>query len=320
MIDLSIIIVSYRGRKRLTVCLEALDKFKGERLNTEVIIVDNRSDDNAIEGIRELFPKFRFILNKLNGGFANGCNLGASNANGELLLFLNPDTVALESEVEKLVQIAKQNSEYTILSCRQINEKGKECITSGPFPSLNNLTGFARAISRTLGPNDRSPTPDISFPDWISGSVVMIRKQIFNELNGFDEDFWMYYEDVDICRRVHNYGGKVAFCKNIFIEHNHGGSSRISLNTTSLTKTEVNISRHIYISKHKRGAEKTTIQTFLIINNIISIGIMAILGLVFFFVPKLFARTLIFIRLMRYYFGSLLRFSWISPRSVKFQN
>jgi len=318
MIDLSIIIVSYRGRKRLTMCLEALHKFTGVNFTTEIIIIDNRSDDDEINNIKERFSDFRFVLNNINGGFANGCNLGAGYAKGEFLLFLNPDTVASESEIEKLLLTAKQNSDYTILSCRQINERGKECISSGPFPQFYNLTGFQRALFGRRKPHTASLRPEVSFPDWISGSVVMINREIFNRLKGFDEDFWMYYEDVDLCRRAERTGGKIVFCTNITVEHNHGGSSRISFRTTSLTKTEVNISRHVYINKHKTGIERLLIHIFLVVNNIISLGLLAILGILFFFVPRMFARTLIFIRLTGYYIGSIFRLTWVSPRSVKY--
>jgi len=332
MTDLSIIIVSYKGWERLTKCLEALNSFTGRNYSTEVIVVDNRSDDDTIYKIEERFQKFRFIYNEINGGFANGCNLGGKNAGGEFLLFLNPDTVASECELEKLLNTAKQNPSFNILSCRQVNENEKECVASGQFPQLFNLTGFQRVLfgrrkseagSQKSQASSRKPqagnrTPEVSFPDWISGSVVMMRMELFQKLRGFDEDFWMYFEDVDLCRRARNIGSKIAFCRNITIEHNHGGSSRTNLKTASLTKTEVHISRHIYISKHKRGTDRVLIQTFLIINNLISGGLMALLGLLLFFVPKVFSRTLIYVRLISYYAGSVFRLSWISRRSVNF--
>jgi GT2 family glycosyltransferase len=287
-------------------------------LKTEVIVVDNKSEENGIFELEKQFHKFKFIYNPVNGGFANGCNLGSKTAAGEFLLFLNPDTIASESEVVKILDIAKKNPSYGVVSCRQVNEKGKLAVSSGPFPQFFNLTGFQRVILKSLTPHSSHLTPDISFPDWISGSVVLIRKEIFQKIHGFDEDFWMYYEDVDLCRRVRNISLKVAFCRNITIEHNHGGSSRINLKTASLTKTEVHISRHVYINKHFTGFYRFLIQTFLVINNIINCGLMALLGILFFYVPKLFARTLIFFRLVRYYAGSVFRQSWISPRSVDF--
>jgi GT2 family glycosyltransferase len=320
MTDLSIIIVCYKGWDRLSKCLEALNSFTGGKFRSEVIVVDNRSDDDNINKIEEWFPKFRFIHNIINGGFANGCNLGAGNAGGEYLLFLNPDTIATEFEIEKLLITAKQNPSFTIISCRQENEKGKESVAYGPFPELFNLTGFQRAIFRSRKSEVGSQKAGFLLPDWISGSVVLIRKGKFIELNGFDENFWMYFEDVDLCRRVRNGGGEIAFCRDITIEHNHGGSSRINLKTASLTKTEVHISRHVYISKHKAGFEKFLIQTFLVLNNLISAGIAALLGILLFFVPKVFARTLVFGKLISYYFTAVLRQTWVGPRSVKYKN
>jgi GT2 family glycosyltransferase len=319
MTDLSIIIVSYKGWVPLTKCLEELNTFSGKNFTTEVIIVDNKSDDETIYQLEDRFSKFRFIHNAINGGFANGCNLGAKNAKGEFLLFLNPDTVACESELEKLLNIARKNTSFGIVSSRQVNERGKESIASGPFPNLLNLTGFQRMILNNLAPHTSYLTPEITFPDWISGSIVLIKKEIFEKINGFDEDYWMYFEDVDLCRRVRNIPLEIVCCKNITIEHNHGGSSRINLKTASLTKTEVYISRHVYISKHKRGFNKFLIQSFLVFNNLINGVITAFLGLLFFFIPKAFLRTVIFIRLMKYYIGALLRFSWISPHSVNFK-
>jgi GT2 family glycosyltransferase len=326
MTDLSIIIVCYKGWGRLNKCLESLSSFSGKIIKIEVIVVDNNSSDETIHEIEERFSKFRFIKNEINGGFANGCNLGAKNASGEFLLFLNPDTVASESEIEKLLNIARQNPEFGIVSCRQENEKGKYSISYGQFPSLFNLTGFQRAIlgNRSLAGGSRIPdngrqTPHISYPDWVSGSVILILCETFKKQDGFDEDFWMYFEDIDLCRRVRNINCEIAFCGSITIEHNHGGSSRINLKTTSLTKAEVHISRHVYISKHKTGLERLLIQIFLVFNNLVSGGIMALIGLLLFFIPKVFSRTLIYYRLLGYYTGSLLRLSWISPRSANFR-
>jgi GT2 family glycosyltransferase len=317
MTDLSIIIVCYKGWERLLKCLGALDKFSLIGQNIEVIVVDNNSGDDTIFNIEKSFPRFRFLHNKVNGGFGNGCNLGAENAGGEFLLFLNPDTIASESEVEKLLIAGKQDPGFGIISCKQVNAKGRESVAYGSFPSMFNLTGFQRAIFRRRKAK-LEENSQISLPDWISGSVVLIRKDLFWEIRGFDEDFWMYFEDVDLCKRISDKGFEIAFCRNISIEHNHGGSSRINLKTTSLTKTEVYISRHLYISKHKRGVEKSIIQIFLVINNLISGLSIALVGLILFFIPKLFSRTLIFLKLISYYMTSIAHLSWISPRSVNY--
>jgi GT2 family glycosyltransferase len=318
MTDLSIIIVCYKGWDRLKKCLEALNSFTGITFSTEVIVVDNNSDDGRITEIEMQFPKFTYIHNTINGGYANGSNLGAKHAVGSYILILNPDTVASESEVGKLLDTASQNPEFSIVSCNQVNEKGKECIVSGQFPDFFNLTGFQRAIFGWLRPQAGIQYSGISFPDWVSGSVIMIKRELYQNLNGMDEDFWMYFEDVDLCRRVKNTGGRIALCRNVTIEHNHGGSSRINLKTATVTKTEVHISRHLYISKHKSGIDRVLIESFLVVNNLISGGLMAILGLIFFFIPKIFVSTIIYFRLLSYYGKALTKLSWISTRSVNY--
>jgi GT2 family glycosyltransferase len=318
MFDLSIIIVSYKGWDRLVMCLKSISSVSG--INKEVIIVDNKSDDETFVQIEKEFPGFKFIHNTVNGGFGNGCNLGAEKAKGNLLLFLNPDTVVKESELEKLITAFRLNQSESILSCRQVNERGKEKAAYGQFPDFCNLTGVLRSIfggkMKTLS-NQKS---EVIFPDWVSGSAMMMSKELFHELGGFDEDFWMYFEDVDICRRARNAKRDIQFFQNITIEHNHGGSSRVNLKTTSVTKTEVHISQHVYISKHKTGINRALIQIFLVINNLITGVLMAIPGLILFFIPKAFVRTIIFTRLLKYYIESAVRLSWISPRSVNFQD
>lgn len=317
MTDLSIIIVTYKGWKRLEKCLYPLASFRNSVFKKEVIIVDNTPDPGEISAIKQKYPGFTYLHNPVNGGFANGSNTGAAIASGKYFLFLNPDTVSSESAIDTLVKTAEKNSNWKILSCRQVNEKGKECIVTGSFPEFLTLTGTMRAIFGKKNKDDGNN--DIIFPDWTSGSVILIRKEDFDSMNGFDQDFWMYFEDMDICRRIWDSGGKVALLNGTTIEHNHGGSSRIDTITASLTKTEVHISRHVYIGKHKAGPGRAAMQSFLVVNNLFTSFLAAIPGLLLFFVPKLFVRTLIFRNLVLYYIRSASGRTWISPRSVNYQ-
>ena len=284
----------------------------------EVIIVNNCQDDQTIKEVKKRFSRFMFIQNNVNGGFANGCNLGAENSLGEFLLFLNPDTVATESEIEKLLIAARSDSSNYILSCRQVRENSRESKVTADFPEMWNLTGFLRLITgwrNMIYSKDRR----VLFPDCVSGSVIMIRREIFFKVKGFDEDFWMYLEDTDLCRRIRNTGAKIAYYRDIEIMHAHGGSSRIDLKTISITKCEVMISKHVYIQKHKTGADRTFIQAFMVVNNLLTGLILGLSGIILFFIPALLVRTWIFLRLLNYYTGSFFRHSWISPRSVNFK-
>jgi GT2 family glycosyltransferase len=271
----------------------------------EVIVVDNNSGDSIINDFEKRFSKFHFIKRSINGGYAYGCNRGAAEAKGDILMILNPDTIVRENEVEKLLEGIRSKPEYYILSCRQVYDDGKECRATGKFP------GYSFRKMFPVKPNGF-----VSFPDWVSGSLMVMRKEIFNKLNGFDESFWMYYEDVDICMRARNAGGEIAFFNDIVIEHNHGGSTRSDLKTTSITKCEVQTSRHLYIHKHFRGLKRIMMQFLIITDNLLTGIISGILGLLLFFIPKLFVRVLILVRLIIYYASSLKRRSWISPRSV----
>lgn len=322
MKDLSIIIVNYRGWKHLKVCLDSLAGFSGTINNFEIIVVDNNSDDGLLREFKSGYPDFIFIESKVNGGFGYGCNLGAKNGNGEFFLFLNPDTVATEPEVEKLLKRAKENPEYFITSCSQVNESGKVSKAFGLFPGFGTLTGTGRALYKIY--NNKSVVErttaknNVIKPDWVSGSVILISRNIFEQIKGFDEDFWLYFEDTDLCRRVRDIKGEIAYFTDIKIQHNHGGTSRVNLKTTSLTKTEVLISNHLYISKHSKGLSGIVLQLLLILNNLIGGFPMAFIDLILFFYPKMFAKTIIYFRLIGYYFGALTGGSWISPRSVNY--
>lgn len=320
--DLSIIIVSYRGWAHLKECLDSLASFTGTSFRCEVIIVDNNSSDGVIDEFKLNYPEFKFIINDINGGFANGCNLGSAAAKGDYFLFLNPDTIATETEIGKLLERAKGDPENYISSGNQVNKNGEGKNRFGLFPEFGTLTGSGRAVYRFLNKKKIAgrinAANNVIHPDWVSGSIMMIKKEVFRKLGGFDEDFWMYSEDIDLCKRARDQHGEIACYTDIKIQHNHGGSSRINLKTTALTKTEVIISGHIYISKHKSGMSGFLIQSYLVFVNLTAGIVMALFTIIFFASPKIFVKATMFFRLIAYYFGALMRRSWVSPRSVNF--
>jgi hypothetical protein len=209
----------------------------------------------------------------------------------------------------------------SLISCRQTDENGDENIAYGQFLKPGGLTGPGRALTRMFkkiaGKRVIHAGENLIKPDWVSGSVIMIGRDFFGQLKGFDENFWMYFEDMDLCKRARDAGCEIYFFTDLTIEHKHGGSSRLNSKTTALTKTEVKISRHLYISKHFSDFEEVFSQVWLTIVNILSGIIEAALGLVLFFIPEAIVRVHIFFRLMRYYFSALGKGTWVSPRSVK---
>ncbi len=321
MADISIIIVNFRGWKRLSQCLGSLNLIDDNRFSFEVIVVDNNSDDGMIDSFRQQFPKFTFILNDGNFGFANGCNLGAKHSQGSCLLFLNPDTIVSAEAIFVMFSEARVRKPYSIISCCQVKADGSEERPYGSFLSPSNLTGWLRALNKIVFQHKEKrfvQTDSFLYPDWVSGSVIMLSKQSYNDLAGWDDDFWMYYEDVDLCRRARLKDGDIVLVKSVSIEHNHGGASRINKQVTALTKTCVNISRHVYISKHENGLRAAYMHTFLILNNILFGILPAIAGTVLFFIDGLNVITLTHIQLISYYLNVLKSGTWLSKRSVNY--
>jgi GT2 family glycosyltransferase len=321
---LSIIIVNHRGWKRLRTCLESLRLLKAAPFSWEVIVVDNQSADDQLQKFIDAFPEFYFVENSGNFGFANGCNLGAKRSTGEYVLFLNPDTVVTLEALQGLLRNAQDHPEFTIISCSQVTDQGKDDRPYGLFLAPRTLTSFIRTFykltHRNLATTTLKSGDQVIFPDWVSGSVMLMSRMKFNQLGGWSEDFWMYYEDTDLCKRVWEMGGRVALISNLQIIHNHGGASRINMDIKALTKSEVIISRHLYIHKHFRGLKRLLMQTYFVFNNLL-VGqlVLAILGLVFFFKKSLLVYTRLYVNIVKYYGGALAKSTWLSQRSINYR-
>jgi len=313
--------VNFRGWERLSQCLESIRLIADSRFSFEVIVVDNRSNDGFFQQFSQSFPEFSFILNIGNHGFANGCNFGASKSKGAFLLFLNPDTIIHANALYALLTEIRLRKVYSIVSCLQETEDGIKERPYGRFLSPVNLTGWLRAMNQLLFERKEKlfyQTENYLYPDWVSGSVVMISRISFEGLNGWDDNFWMYFEDVDLCRRALDKNGEIVLLKTVCVEHNHGGSSRINKSVTAITKTYVNISRHFYISKHQKGGRAYYMHTFLILNHLLFGLLPAISGIILFFVKDLNVRTHIYFQLIAYYLNVLWSGTWLSRRSVNY--
>jgi GT2 family glycosyltransferase len=209
----------------------------------------------------------------------------------------------------------QENSNYGIVSCGQLNNKGSYEDSDRIFPNIATLFGLPRAVYRTFK-KKTIEKDNVLFPDWVSGSVVFISRNWFQKVTGWNEDYWMYFEDVDLCKKVRNQGGEIALLKNVNIIHNHGGASRINIKTASITKTEVIISKHIYLRNHFNGFKRFILLLLVIGSNIISKLLLAMIGIVFFFIPKLKLNIYLFVELVRYYFQSIRKGSWLSKKSM----
>lgn len=265
MISLSIIIVNYRSWKRLSACLHSIEQQGLQDL--EVIVVDNFSNDGEGESFAAKFPKVKWIMQNTNGGFAQACNKGAAHPNGNWLLFLNPDTILNTPVLKPLLEKAEQETEWKLIGIRQLNDAGKDTHPHGVFLKWWNVWPPFRSLERLIKGRQFSKqyfsTAPVSFPDWISGAFVLIRKNDFQELGGWDESFWMYYEDMDLSKRAADKGWKRVMYNELVCVHSHGGSSRINHDIKALTKSTVIKSASIYINKYMKGFARLVAQATL---------------------------------------------------------
>lgn len=321
--DVSIIIVNYRSWKPLHNCLESLLSIDETKIIFEVIIVDNFSNDGEFDFFQNKFKNFIFIKNETNSGFANGCNLGAKEAKGNYFLFLNPDTIITPETLNTLYTTYKNHSDIGILSCLQVDKKSRFFNQKNIFPSLVQIFGtsrfFHRKIIKKRIETIFNPKEKLFYPDWVTGAVIFISKDWFKRVNGWNEDYWLYFEDVEICRKIIQKNGKIAVTRNTIILHEHGGSSRHDFETEHISKTEVIISKHVYINNNFNSLSKTLAHTLLTIFILLEKSFLSLLSLFLFSSLKLRTNRYIFKNLCSYYLNAIKRQTWLSKRSANYQ-
>ena len=319
--DLSIVIVNYKSWRVLAECLNSFKQYT-PRLNHEIIVVDNDSQDGEFELFSQKYPQITFIKNSGNNGFAHGCNLGANNAHGEFLLFLNPDTILTNNTaIDDMFNFAQYNTDIGITSCRKINPKGKpekEIAFSNPWL----IVGWIRTIYKLINKAKiRQKFPEnkmIWNPDWVAGSVVLIKSELFNKIGKWSQgSFWMYYEDVDLCRKVKIQNKNIALLRNVELKHIHGGSSRRNPKTTAITKSEVITSKHVYIQLHTQRLNRVFLHATIILDTLLSQFLKIIFSLPIFWKPIFRANLRVLSSTLVYYFGAFLRSNWLSKRLTK---
>lgn len=208
----SVIIVSYNVRELLDACLQSIrhaaEGFDG---TVEVVIFDNDSRDGTVALLKPRWPDVTWIASDRNLGFGTGCNRGAAVANHDLLLFLNPDTLVREDTFTVMRDFFAAHAEAGVAGCKIVNRDGSlqaACKRSFPSPrvaaykflGLSNLFPQSRVFGRyNLTYLDENETHEV---DAVSGSFMCVRADVFHKVGGFDEDFFMYGEDLDLCFRI----------------------------------------------------------------------------------------------------------------------
>ena len=260
----SAIVVSYNTREDLLRCLEALRAHTAVALET--IVVDNASSDGTVEAVRARFPDVRLIANAANLGFSRANNLGLRAARGEFVLILNSDCEVREGAVAALAAILEGRPDVAIVGPRTVGTGGAPQVSFGP--ALTPLAewrqgrlvrgvkaGDAAALRRA-----RALTDHEQEPDWVSASCFLARRQALNAVGGFDESFFLYEEDVDLCVRVRQSGGRVLYTPAAEVVHHLGRSMEHSPERARL---EYHRSHLRFYAKHNSAAERTLLRAWM---------------------------------------------------------
>lgn len=253
--DLSIIIVNYNVKEFLQNLLHSIEK-ASINFSKEIIVVDNASDDGSVELINNKFPDVKLIENKINLGFGKANNQALMMAEGEFILLINPDAIVSEDTFDKMFLFFNKHPEAGLAGCKILNSDGTlqlACRRSfpGPWTSFTKVTGLSNLFPRSrifarynLTYLDENNTYEV---DAISGSFMMMRKEVYQQVGGFDEQFFMYGEDLDFCYRVQRAGFKVYYVHTTQIIHYKGESTKRS----NLDETKVFYNAmHLFVKKH----------------------------------------------------------------------
>lgn len=231
MIDLSIIIINYNGEKYLEDCLSSIEEYTSN-LVYETIVVDNGTLDFNLRSWQSRFPKVRFVINEYNKGFAAANNDGLKIATGKYVLFLNNDTRLISNIFYDVFSYCERLDSPIFAGCQLLNADLSKQESVVEFPSLWN--GFTENFflykffpkSRVFNKYFQNQF-DYHEPvetDVIKGAFMFCRRDFIERLNGFDDRFFFYSEETDLCRRFKNMGGRILFLPQFKIIH-YGGST-----------------------------------------------------------------------------------------------
>ena len=265
-IDLSIIIVNYNLAHEVRNCLNSLF-VKKKDVNYEVIIIDNNSPDKGLVEVEKEFKKenIHFYYLKENVGFGQGCNYGFSKATGEYICFLNPDTLITNAIFLTVINLFESDKSIGIIGPKQKTRNPFFDFSAGFYPNIFfeicNLFGIGVLVEAFIVfLYTKLKKESILKVDWILGGAIFISSDLFKMVNGFDKDYFMFFEEVDLCKRITNKGYKIIYCPELQIHHIGSVSGKKDY---ALFTRRIYSSKYIYVSKHYKSFYKFVMKLFL---------------------------------------------------------
>ncbi|SHM44642.1 Glycosyltransferase, GT2 family [Fibrobacter sp. UWB7] len=285
MLSCSVIIIAYNSCDFIPACLKSV-RDACEGIDSQIIVLDNGSTEPIIPEIKNFFPEVEWIDSKENLGFGKGCNLAEKHATKPYLFFINPDTIISKNAFREMLKFMEEHPEAGTVGCRILNEDGTlqwACRRSFPtiVSAVSKTIGLAAMFpkSKTLASyNMTYADPDEMIEvDAISGSFFCIRRDVYEKLNGFDEDYFMYGEDLDLCFRTKQMGLKNYYTPVTNILHFKGQSCRTRRWGSYVDFYKAML---IFVKKHK--------DLYFVPNFLVSFGILfaAFVGMFSRLIPK----------------------------------
>lgn len=232
--QLSIIIVNFNAEDFLPDCLSSIEKHLSG-IDYEICLLDNASSDASVEVVRQRFPAVTLIANQENLGFAKAVNIGLKHTTGKYVIWLNPDSEVLNQAIRHLLQYFNDHPQVGIIGAQLINTDGTIQLSCRSFPSYKTALFNRYSLMTKLFPKNRFSQAylhtdwdhnSIKAVDWVSGACLVHRREVSDRLQGLDEQFFMYSEDVDFCLRAKRGGWEVHYHPAFKVLHHIGGSSK----------------------------------------------------------------------------------------------
>ena len=262
--QVSAVVVSFNTRDEVLRCLAALQGGGGPILET--ILVDNASGDGTPDAVRSAFPHVRLQANDLNVGFARAMNQGLRAAAGAYVLVLNSDAEVKKGAVAALANVLDARQDVAIVGPRTVGSDGGPQLSFGPALTLRAEIAQRRLVRGLVEgrPGAREEVAALAArehePDWVSGSCFLARRERLAEVGFFDEGFFLYEEDVDLCLRVRQRGGRVLFTPEAEVVHHLG---RSMARAPERARLEYHRSHLLYYRKHHGAPARAALRAWM---------------------------------------------------------
>lgn len=263
---ISVVVVSWNVRDELRLCLESiLRAHKNSALGYEIIVVDNASSDKSPQMVASLFPNVKLLRNDTNVGFAAACNQGVAVAKGEYLLFLNPDTVLSDEGVDSLCNFLQEQPNVGVVAPKLIYEDGEIQPSVRRYPTpwimfllLTKLSRLAvSSVKWRRYVYDNFNYQSLRSVEQVMGAVMVMPRSVFDAVGGFDSGFFIWFEEVDLCKRVRDAGYLVFF--NPVASVVHARSRSFAQQSIVWRQKQFSRSARWYASKHFGGIGYMTV-------------------------------------------------------------